>query len=258
MSQDAPIVLAEDVHRRFGPQGVEGEVLAGASLRVEAGELVALVGRSGSGKSTLLHILGGLDRDFTGRVSLFGHQLGPGPGQLSDAALSRLRSSHIGFVFQAFHLLDHLSCLENVLLPNSFADAPLLPAAASERAREVLSRVGLGGRETARPAELSGGQRQRVAIARALFFRPQLLLCDEPTGNLDVETGQRIIELFTQLSSEERLTLILVTHEVRVASVARRLLRMQDGRPVPATLDELSRAALAPAAAPAAKPEAQS
>lgn len=237
-----PVVVAEDVHKRFGLQGVEGEVLRGAGLTVEAGELVALVGRSGSGKSTLLHILGGLDRDFTGRVRLFGQDL----GKLSDAALSRLRNSRIGFVFQAFHLLDHLSCLENVLLPNSFADDPLAPAAAAERAREALARVDLSGREAARPAELSGGQRQRVAIARALFFRPQLLLCDEPTGNLDVATGGRIIELFTRLSSDENLTLILVTHEVRVASAARRLLRMEEGRPVPATLDELRREALPP------------
>lgn len=238
MNQDgkAAVVVAEDVRKRFGAAGLDGEVLRGASLRVAAGELVALVGQSGSGKSTLLSILGGLDRDFTGRVTLFQQDL----GRLSDRALSRLRGSHVGFVFQAFHLLDHLSCVDNVLLPNAFSDAPLPVAAAQERAREALSRVGLDGKANARPTELSGGQKQRVAIARALFFRPKLLLCDEPTGNLDVDTGRRIIELFTTLHRDEGLTMILVTHEPRVAAVAQRILRMEAGLAVPATLEELS------------------
>jgi len=240
-----PVVLAENIHKRFGALVGESEVLAGASLSIEAGELLALVGRSGSGKSTLLSIIGGLDRDFTGRVQVFGQDL----GRLDDRGLSRLRNRHIGFVFQAFHLLDHLSCLENVLLPNAFAESPLSRTAAAEQAREALHRVGLSGREAARPAALSGGQRQRVAIARALFFRPQLLLCDEPTGNLDVDTGQRIIELFGKLNSDEKLTLLLVTHEPRVAAAARRILRLEDGRPVPASLDELRYGAAAPAEA---------
>lgn len=227
-----PVLVAENICKTFFPNT---PILQGAALRVEAGELVALVGRSGSGKSTLLSILGGLDREFKGTVRVFGEDL----GRLGDAACSRLRNAEIGFVFQAFHLLDHLSCLENVFLPNAFAAAPFSKAAAAERAREALYRVGLSGREGARPSELSGGQRQRVAIARALFFRPRLLLCDEPTGNLDVETGQHIIELFSTLNRAEGLTLLLVTHEPRVAEVAQRILRLEGGRAVPATLDEL-------------------
>src|SRR5688572_12229730 len=232
MSQDAAaVVVAEDLHKSFGKAGLDGEILRGAALRIAAGELLALVGQSGSGKSTLLSILGGLDREFTGRVRLFDKEL----SQLDDRALSRLRGSHVGFVFQAFHLLDHLSCVDNVLLPNAFAAAPLPKRAA----KEALARVGLDGKNAARPAELSGGQRQRVAIARALFFRPRLLLCDEPTGNLDVETGHRIIELFTTLHRDEGLTMLLVTHEPRVAAVAQRILRIDGGKVVPATLDEL-------------------
>ncbi len=230
-SGPSAVVVVKDVHKRFGAE----EILHGAALTVEAGELVALVGQSGSGKSTLLHILGGLDREFSGQVSLFGQDL----AKLDDVALSQLRNRHIGFVFQAFHLLDHLSCVENVLLPNSFAESPLPAAAAFAQAQQALERVGLFDRKNARPSELSGGQRQRVAIARALFFRPRLLLCDEPTGNLDVDTGQRIIELFTELNQKDGLTLLLVTHEPRVAFSARRLLRLQGGRVVDARSDEL-------------------
>lgn len=218
----AALVVADQVGRRFG----RDEVLRGASLTLAGGELVALVGRSGSGKSTLLAVLGGLDREYSGRVQVFGQDL----SMLSDAQLSQLRNERIGFVFQSFHLLDHLSALENVLLPNAFSAQPLPYAAACERAREALSRVDLADRATARPPELSGGQKQRVALARALFFRPQLLLCDEPTGNLDVDTGGKIIELFHTLNQREGLTLLLVTHEPRVAAVARRVLRIEAGQ----------------------------
>ncbi len=225
------VIVASDVRRSFGRDAV----LCGASLQVKQGELLALVGRSGSGKSTLLSVLGGLDRDYQGQVTLFGKDL----ATLSDAALSQLRNEHIGFVFQSFHLLDHLSALENVLLPNAFAASPLSHAAAHERAREALARVDLADRATARPPELSGGQKQRVALARALFFRPQLLLCDEPTGNLDVTTGQRIIELFATLNQRESLTLLLVTHEPRVAAVARRVLRIDAGQVVSGSATDL-------------------
>lgn len=235
-SAERPTVCAQDVWRRFGAD----EVLRGASMSVAAGELVALVGRSGSGKSTLLHILGGLDREFTGRVQLFGHD---NIAALPDRDLARLRNEHIGFVFQAFHLLDHLTALENVLLPNSFSTRPLSGPQAIERAHEALSRVDLRDRAAAKPTELSGGQRQRVAIARALFFRPALLLCDEPTGNLDVDTGGRIIDLFATLNARERLTMLLVTHEPRVAAVASRVLRIEAGvvaSAAPTTLAEPS------------------
>jgi putative ABC transport system ATP-binding protein len=156
---------------------------------------------------------------------LFGQEL----AQLADGALSQLRNARIGFVFQSFHLLDHVSCVDNVLLPNAFALVPLPRKQALERAREALARVGLGDRWQARPSELSGGQKQRVAIARALLFSPELLLCDEPTGNLDAHTGQQIIELFARLN-QDGLTMLLVTHELRVAQAAGRILRLLDGQ----------------------------
>jgi ABC-type lipoprotein export system ATPase subunit len=242
----APILFADGVVRRFG----RDEVLRGASLSLARGELVALVGRSGSGKSTLLSVLGGLDREYSGQVRVFDQEL----STLSDAQISQLRNERIGFVFQSFHLLDHLTALENVLLPNTFAATPLSPALASERAREALSRVDLADRASALPPTLSGGQKQRVALARALFFRPQLLLCDEPTGNLDVDTGQKIIELFRTLNQREGLTLLLVTHEPRVAAVASRVLRIEAGQVIEAAHRELAPAAgdAAPSATPTA------
>jgi putative ABC transport system ATP-binding protein len=210
-----------DLRKGFG----RDQVLRGVSMRIRRGELVGLMGRSGSGKSTLLHVLGGLDREFTGSVRLFGQDL----ASLSDQALSQLRNARIGFVFQSFHLLDHVSCVDNVLLPNAFAATPLGRKQAVEQAREALHRVGLGDRWLSRPSELSGGQKQRVAIARALLFSPELLLCDEPTGNLDAHTGQQIIELFARLN-QDGLTMLLVTHEQRVAQAAGRILRLLDGQ----------------------------
>jgi putative ABC transport system ATP-binding protein len=194
------------------------------SLEVAAGEFVAIVGASGSGKSTLLHVIGGLDRDFSGRATVAGRDL----SVLGDRDLSRLRNEALGFVFQSFNLLDHLTCLENVLLPSFFAagggrDAP-------RRARLALERVGLSDKAEVRPPALSGGQKQRVAIARALVGRPVLLLADEPTGNLDAGTGGEIIALFSALNREEGLTLVIVTHEERVFRAAGRVLRLDEGR----------------------------
>ena len=229
-AEAALAIDCRDVSKRYGGQ----EVLRRVGLQVHAGEMVALMGRSGSGKSTLLHIIGGLDRDYSGAVRVLGQDL----ARLRDRDLARLRNQHIGFVFQAFHLLDHLSCRENVLLPDAFAAQPLTEREAIARAEEALARVDLGGRSDARPAELSGGQKQRVAIARALFCRPRLLLCDEPTGNLDSQTGEQIIRLFRDLNQgvavgggqTERLTLVLVTHEERVSQAASRVVTLIDGR----------------------------
>lgn len=220
------LITVSNLRKRFG----DTEVLRCIDLTIQRGEMVALTGRSGSGKSTLLHIIGGLDyrqggHSYEGKVELLGHDI----AQLTDAALSALRNRHIGFVFQAFHLLAHLSCLDNVLLPNAFAASPLGQAEAEQRAQLALERVGLGDKRRSRPSELSGGQKQRVAIARALLFRPTLLLCDEPTGNLDDYTGQQIIELFQELH-RDGLTLLLVTHEPRVAQATTRLVRLQSGR----------------------------
>jgi putative ABC transport system ATP-binding protein len=212
------VIRLEGVEKRYGTQ----PVLRGVSLSVADKELLSLVGRSGSGKSTLLSIMGGLDRRYSGQARVLGHDL----HTLDDARLARFRNREVGFVFQAFNLLDHLTARENVSLPAYFADGP--STAADERARSALERVGMADKAESRPSELSGGQKQRVAIARALFHEPKLLLCDEPTGNLDSETGRQIIELFSQLNAGG-LTLVIVTHEERVSSVASRVIRLEDG-----------------------------
>ncbi|HEX2572250.1 MAG TPA: ABC transporter ATP-binding protein [Polyangia bacterium] len=217
------VVALERVSKRFGAE----QILRDVSLTVEAGEMIALMGRSGSGKSTLLHLVGGLDRTYEGTIRVLGQDL----GALSDGALSALRNEQVGFVFQSFHLLDHLSVLENVALPALLARGRRVGelGEAPARAREALSRVGMLDKAEALPSRLSGGQKQRVAIARALFHRPRLILADEPTGNLDSETGQQIIDLFRELNAEG-LTLFMVTHEERVSAAARRVVRIEDGR----------------------------
>jgi putative ABC transport system ATP-binding protein len=217
------IVRLCDVHKAYGQGRGRQEVLRGVSLEIKPGELVALVGQSGSGKSTRLNIIGGLDRADSGTVELDGREV----TRLDDGRLSRLRNERIGFIFQSFQLLDHLTVLENVALPSLFGRAR---ADAAARASETIQRVGLAGYESRRPPELSGGQKQRVAIARALFNQPALLLCDEPTGNLDSETGREVIEFFQKLNAEDGVTLLIVTHEERVSKAARRVLRIADGQ----------------------------
>lgn len=192
------------------------------SLDVEAGDFVAVVGPSGSGKSTLLHLLGGLDVDYRGEVKVGGVTL----GGLKDKDLARFRNTHVGFVFQSFHLIPNLSALENVLLPSYFG--PRTPEAV-KRAEALLERVGLGAKKDRAPVRLSGGERQRVAIARALYGGPRLLLCDEPTGNLDATTGDGVIQLFRELH-REGLTVLAVTHEERMSAAARRVLRLKEGK----------------------------
>jgi putative ABC transport system ATP-binding protein len=217
------VIRIEGLQKHYGDGPARRAALDGVSLRIEQGELLAVLGPSGSGKSTLLGILGGLDRAYQGQVEVFGQDL----QGLSDRALSRLRGERIGFVFQAFHLLPHLTVLDNVLAPALFAqDSADLRA----RAPKLLERLGLADRAGDTPAHLSGGQRQRVAIARALLRRPALLLCDEPTGNLDTETGARTIDLFRELHAEGGLTLVAVTHEERLAVAATRTLQIRDGK----------------------------
>ena len=217
-----PVISLRDITKTYGEGAARTEVLRGVSLDVAAGELIALVGESGSGKSTLLNIVGGLDKADSGDVTVLGHDY----RKTREAELARLRNRSIGFVFQAFNLLDHLTCLGNVMLPASFDPDARAPEA---RAREALARVGLSGYELRRPGELSGGQKQRVAIARALFGRPKLLLCDEPTGNLDSATGAEVIDFFKELNQKDGVTLVIVTHERRVSNVARRVIAMRDG-----------------------------
>jgi putative ABC transport system ATP-binding protein len=219
----AVVARAEALGKRWGKGPDARVVLDGADLELRAGELLAVVGQSGSGKSTLLGILGGLDRHWTGRVEVLGQDL----AKLSDAALSRLRGEKVGFVFQAFHLLGHLSVIDNVLAPSLFSrdGADLSP-----RARALLDRLGLAGREDDTIAHLSGGQRQRVAIARALLVRPALLLCDEPTGNLDLATGEAMASLFRDVAHDEGVAVLAATHSESLAAVADRVLRLNEGR----------------------------
>src|SRR5580765_7128473 len=218
----SPVVRLRDVTKSYGDGTARTQVLRGVSFDVDPGELIALVGQSGSGKSTLLNVIGGLDAPDQGEVEV----LGVDTRSCSDARRAKMRNESIGFVFQAFNLLDHLSVLDNVLLPASFA-----PKSRDARtaASEALRKVGLADFAHRRPGELSGGQKQRVAIARALFGSPQLLLCDEPTGNLDSETGREVIDFFRELNAKDGVTLLIVTHERRVSSVARRVIAMRDG-----------------------------
>lgn len=200
--------------------------LDGVTLSILRGELVAVLGTSGSGKSTLLHVLGALDLKFEGEVLIDGRSL----RALGDAEVSALRQRTVGFVFQGFHLVPSWTVRQNVALPASFAPSPV-PDLAS-RVDSLLKRVGLEGRGDDRPTALSGGQRQRVAIARALLLDPPLLLCDEPTGSLDAETGERILALFKELHRERGLTVVIVTHEERATAIATRVVRLEEGRVV--------------------------
>lgn len=218
------IIRAESLVRSFGKGSARHQAVASVSFEVRQGEVVLLFGPSGSGKSTLLALVGGLDRQYQGKLELFGRDV----ARLSDAELSQLRGERIGFVFQAFHLLEHLSVLDNVAAPALFGGPSLDEAAA--RALAALDRVGLRDRASARPSELSGGQRQRVAIARALLRQPALLLCDEPTGNLDRKTGESIVDLFQDLHAELNTSLVIVTHEHRLDRIANRTLHLEDGK----------------------------
>jgi putative ABC transport system ATP-binding protein len=200
---------------------VEVPALRGLDFDVEEGELVAIMGRSGSGKTTLLNILGCVERPTSGTYFLAGEDV----RTLNDAQRSTLRLHRLGFVFQAYNLLPGMSALDNVLLPTVYSGLE----GAVEKAREVLSRVGLAGRESHRPTQLSGGEQQRVAIARSLINSPSIILADEPTGNLDLRRGQEVLSLFQDLN-REGITIVMVTHEEQIAQHARRILRMMDGR----------------------------
>jgi len=226
-----PVVRLRDVTKSYGTGAARTQVLRGVSFDVDHGELIALVGQSGSGKSTLLNIIGGLDMPDAGEVEV----LGVDTQKASDKRRANLRNDSIGFVFQAFNLMDHLTCLGNVTIPAAFSHKA---RAVEERGRDALRRVGLSDFAHRYPSELSGGQKQRVAIARALFGQPTLLLCDEPTGNLDSETGREVIDFFRELNAKDGVTLVIVTHERRVSSVAKRVIAMRDGMIVETTDDE--------------------
>lgn len=217
-------LVVQDLSRSYEASAVQVAALRGVNFEIEAGEFVAIVGSSGSGKTTLLNSVGGLDTRFSGEVKLGERSL----QKLSEKELARYRRDHFGYVFQHFNLLGHLSVLENVLLPTFFGSRS--PGESRKRAEGLLARVGLADRGPSMPGELSGGQRQRVAIARALINAPSILLCDEPTGSLDRETGLEIMALFEELNRDEGITLIVITHEPYIAGMARRRITMLDGR----------------------------
>lgn len=196
-------------------------ILHDLSLDLSRGDSLAIVGSSGSGKSTLLGLLAGLDLPSDGDIVLLGHTL----GSLDEDQRARVRAAHVGFVFQSFQLLDSLTALENVMLPLELDGR----ADARQRGRELLERVGLGQRLTHFPRQLSGGEQQRVAIARAFAAEPDVLFADEPTGNLDTHTGERISDLLFELNRERGTTLVLVTHDERLAHRCQRLIRLESG-----------------------------
>ncbi|MFO1477981.1 MAG: ABC transporter ATP-binding protein [Verrucomicrobiota bacterium] len=219
-----PLVLTRAATKSYDLGRRRLTVLHELDFEVHRGEFVALRGASGAGKSTLLHLLGGLDAPDRGEVWFQGKNLGALPG----SELARLRNSRIGFVFQAYHLLPELDALENVCLPARIARMPA--SVAVPRARELLDRVGLSQRAEHRPTELSGGERQRVAIARALINQPDLVLADEPTGNLDSHSGGEIIDLLCSLRQERNMTLVIATHDAAVAARAPKVVTLQDGK----------------------------
>jgi putative ABC transport system ATP-binding protein len=216
------VLEAQELTRKVSSPEGELTIVDGVSLAIAEGESVALVGASGAGKSTLLAMLAGLDLPTSGRIWLDGREL----SAMGEDARARLRADRVGFVFQAFHLVPSLTALENVMLPMELTGR----GDAREAAHEILKRVGLGTREGHYPRQLSGGEQQRVALARASVTRPAVLFADEPTGNLDTATGESICQLLFDLNREYNTTLLLVTHDTKLAARCGRILTMSAGR----------------------------
>jgi putative ABC transport system ATP-binding protein len=215
------VVTAEDVTRRYGQGAVCVDALRGVSLEVEQGNLTAIMGPSGSGKSTLMHILAGLDRPTSGAVALDGTRI----ERLGDDQLTKLRREHVGFVFQFFNLLPMLTAEENVTLPVRIGgEKP-----DEQWVDELIGRVGLSDRREHRPAELSGGQQQRVAVARALITKPTVVFADEPTGNLDTQSGREILTILREAVEQYGQTTVMVTHDPNAAAIADRIFFLVDG-----------------------------
>ena len=218
-----PILKAEDLKKSYDLGRRIINVLHGVSLEIGQGEFLSLQGASGTGKSTLLHLLGGLDEPTSGLVLSNGHLL----SNMTSSRLAKWRNTEVGFVFQSYHLLPEFDALENVLIPARIAHVKYLRSL--PRAKMLLERVGLGDRMHHLPAELSGGEQQRVALARALINNPKILLADEPTGNLDSKTGNDVLDLLCDLQAEAELTMIIATHDQKVAERAHNTVRLVDG-----------------------------
>ncbi|WP_034451887.1 ABC transporter ATP-binding protein [Butyrivibrio sp. AE2032] len=218
------VIEVNNVSKTFGKNTNLNRVLDGASMYVEEGEFVSLMGASGSGKSTLLYLIGGLDRDFEGNISLCGKDI----GSLKDKQLSDLRLKNVGFVFQFYNLVMNLKVEDNILLPQTINGRS--KASLKEEFEEILEITGLTEKRNAMPATLSGGQQQRVAIARAVMGSPSVLLADEPTGNLDAKSSLEIMELFSKLNKEKGLTILQVTHSEKCASYGTRIVRLENGK----------------------------
>ncbi|MEM0353697.1 MAG: ABC transporter ATP-binding protein [Archaeoglobaceae archaeon] len=213
-----------DVHKVYRTQFYEVYALNGVTMKIESGEFVAIMGPSGSGKSTLLHLIGCLDKPTKGEVVINGVQT----SKLSDNELTKLRRDAIGFIFQQYNLVPTLTAVENVELPMIFKGVP--KEERRKRALKLLSQVGIEEIANRKPNEISGGQQQRVAIARAMANDPKILLCDEPTGNLDSKTGRQVMEIIKRLNEEKNVTVVLVTHDLSLADYADRIVRIRDGR----------------------------
>ena len=224
LMQSGLVIQAEALAKTYAEGKMRTPVFDGLELAVQAGETVAIVGASGAGKSTLLHLLGGLDTPTSGEVYVTGQKM----SALSDGARGQLRNRALGFIYQFHHLLPEFTALENVMMPVLLGGADV--AIATQRAKALLGQVGLGHRIEHKPGELSGGERQRAAVARALVNQPACVLGDEPTGNLDEKTAATVFELMLELNRAQKTSLVLVTHDRRLASRLDRVLELHEGR----------------------------
>lgn len=230
LKMSPPLISAQAIEKSYAKGQHKVPVLRGAGLSAQRGEFISVIGQSGSGKSTLLHVMGLLDAPNIGEVMLEGRRI----DNLSQAARDKLRNRVFGFIFQFYHLLPELTLLENVMSPlmirNSILGYFRQRKAIRDKAMEMIQQVGLEHRAKHRPSELSGGEMQRGAIARALISEPEILLADEPTGNLDSETGAEIMDMLKKLNEENQLTIVMVTHDEKVAQQADRIVRLEEGR----------------------------